>query len=119
VSRRVRPPLVGALVALVTAPLLIAATIYASTGNGQPGTSEAPVAFAAPAEAPPSFAWATDSPAHVAHVSESSTVPAVAAAPRALVSAAPASAARDQKPSHSVTSSRAPKVMPLPAAPNF
>ncbi|MEO5729025.1 MAG: serine/threonine-protein kinase [Byssovorax sp.] len=118
-ARRVRPPLVGALIALITAPLLLAATISASTGAGNPGTREAPVAFAAAAEAPPSLTWATSALDRAEDISESSTTPAVAVAPRAMGGAARAKTARAQKPSYTAVSNRTPKVMPLPAAPNF
>ena len=117
-TQRVRPPLVGALIALIAAPLLIAATIYASTEIGDPRTREAPVAFAA-AETPPSLTWATSASDRAEDISESSTTPAVVVTPRALGTAARARTARAQKPSYTSVSNRAPKAMPLPAAPNF
>ena len=115
--RRVRP-LVGALVALITAPLLVAAAIYANAGPSGLSTREAPVAFAA-AEAAPSLTWPASSSDHADHLSAPGTIPVVTVAPKASSGAPTASKTRAQKSSSPMTSSRVSKVMPLPAAPSF
>lgn len=111
--RRARPPMFGALVALIAAPLVIAATIYASAGTGNAASSAAPVAVAAAAPVSTGLPSPTTAPTQA----EPGAAPAVTS--NAAGTTAPSTKTRAQKPASSSLPNRAPKVMPLPAAPNF
>jgi serine/threonine protein kinase len=114
--RRARPPLFGALIALIAAPLLVAATIYASTGTA--GSGETTFVAAAATEIPTGIAWTT-TPDYADSTTRPAVAPIAVAAPQAIVTATPTSKARDQRPASSARPSRASKSMPLPAAPDF
>jgi eukaryotic-like serine/threonine-protein kinase len=117
--RRAKPPLRGALLAIIAAPLLLlAATIYASTGTNSP--REMTVAAAATAaEGPTGIAWPTTKPDSAEATPDSAAAPSAVAASKTIAAGAPTTNTRAQRPASSALPGRASKIMPLPAAPNF
>jgi eukaryotic-like serine/threonine-protein kinase len=115
--RRARP-LVGAVIALITVPLLVAAGLYAGRGNGGLNPRQAPVALAA-AEAAPNSTWPASAPDHAEHAAAPASGPIVTVAPKVVASTSTTSKTRAQKSSSPTTSSRSLKAMPLPAVPSF
>ncbi len=114
-ARRARAPLSRALIALISIPLLIAATIYAGTGGASSG--EATIVASAASESPTGINWPSTTPDPTADVARGPA--AASAAPRTTGSSSPAAKSRDSRPAPSAQTNRVSKSMPLPAAPDF
>jgi serine/threonine-protein kinase len=112
--RRARATLSGALLALVAVPVLIAATIFATTGGKSP--LESTIVAGTAWESPAGINWPSATP----DLPEVALEPAVAvAAPRSTGSSSPSSKSRDPRLAPTTQPGRASRSMPLPTAPNF
>ena len=106
-----KPRLSRAMLALVAAPLLLAATIYAGTGTSS-ARDTAGVAGVA-AQSPPSVDWPSTTP------DQPAAAPVAATAPTTVVATSPSGKLRAQKASSTGLPRRPSKSMPLPTTPNF
>jgi len=112
---RVKPPVFGAIIALLVAALAVMVTLYVNTGHESSSLAEMQVATAATV-GEPSAAWSTTEPAAAP---SAVAAPSSVATPKVAEMAPQASRARNAKPAPSSPPRLAPKAMPLPAAPNF